>query len=164
VTDDQSAAVTTHTDVFLRGRRRAGRQISALSAVLVGGFLGGVARYLLDSAFPAPVPQFPWTILAINLAGSLLLALLLVVALEVWSARPLVRPMWATGFLGAFTTFSTYVVAVVRLAQADAWATALGYAIASIVGGLAVAAFGFWLGRSALSHARRNRRHDHEGY
>lgn len=164
MTEDRAATVATRSDLFRRIHRpQRRREPAVLVAVLVGGFLGGVARYLLDSAFPAPVPHFPWTILGVNLAGAFLLALLLVVALGVWPAHSLLRPLCATGFLGAFTTFSTYVVAVVELAQAGAWATGVTYALASIAGGIATASLGFWLGRAALARTSRGDDPDDDG-
>jgi CrcB protein len=125
-----------------------------LAAIVVGGSLGGVARYLLDTAFPTEPPQFPWALFGINIAGSLLLAVFMVLVIESRFAGTRVRPFWATGFLGAFTTFSTYVLALVQLSQAGAWGTALGYGLASIGGGLVAVAAGFRGGRRLV--ARRS--------
>ena len=78
-----------------------------LLAVAVGGFVGGEARYLLGLAFPTTRGTFPATIFAINVSGAFVLALLLVLIMEVWRPTTYVRPLWCTGFCGAYTTFST---------------------------------------------------------
>jgi CrcB protein len=117
-------------------------------AVFVGGFFGGLARHGLDEAFPASANRFPWTTFAINLGGAFLLALLLVLVLEVLPPTRLVRPGLGTGFLGAFTTFSSLAVSTDQLAAHGHAGIAVGYAAGSLFGGLACAALGLIAGRS----------------
>ena len=159
--DTDAAGIGTGTsDVFRfepAGPDRLRKRAGTYAAIVVGGFLGGGLRYVLDELFPAPVPQFPWTVLIVNVTGSFLLGLLLVLAIEVWQTGPVVRPLWATGFLGAFTTFSTYVLAVVQLVDAGAWVTGVGYAASSVAAGLAAAWFGLRLGRSLVARVGRPR-------
>lgn len=117
-------------------------------AVAIAGFAGAVARYSLGFAFPdGGEASFPWATLAVNLAGSLLLGLLFGIA----SRRKL--PTWfkeavGTGFLGAFTTFSTFNGQLWLLWKHQAYAPAIGYALASGVGGWLLAAAGLaWGGK-----------------
>lgn len=77
-----------------------------LLAVAVGGAVGAVLRYGLTVAFPDGSGAFPWTILAINVVGCFLLALL--PGLGVVRRRPLLTPLLGPGVLGGFTTLSAY--------------------------------------------------------
>ena len=86
-----------------------------LAAIGAGGALGGAARYLIEQAMPADRDAFPWATFVINVSGSLALALLLVFVLEIWPPTRYVRPFAAIGFLGAYTTFSTWMVETAEL-------------------------------------------------
>lgn len=130
-------------------------QAGVVLAVFVGGFFGGLARYGLGEAFPASASQFPWTTFGINLSGAFLLALLLVLVLEVLPPTRFVRPALGTGFLGAFTTFSSLAVSTDQLAAHGHTGVAVLYAAGSLFGGLACAALGLVAGRS-LRGGRRN--------
>jgi fluoride exporter len=76
------------------------------AVVAVGGAAGALCRYLLSQAFTGPEGSFPWVVLAINVGGSGLLAGL--PALARVRRNPLLPPLLGTGFLGGFTTMSTY--------------------------------------------------------
>jgi CrcB protein len=104
-----------------------------LAAVSAGGVLGALARYLVATAMPHTPTQFPWSTFVINISGCLLIGALMVVLTEVWTGRRLLRPLLATGILGGYTTFSTYVVDVQRGLAAAAPRTALAYLIATPV-------------------------------
>lgn len=146
-----------------RGRQRSGRTarrrgrhgVGVLAAIALGGVLGACARAGLGVAFPERARRFPWTTLAVNLSGSLVLGLALVVLLERSRPGRYLRPFLATGFLGAYTTFSTFVVAVDQLVRVGELAMAAVYLVASLAGGLAAA----WLGVSAARSLPRPR-HD----
>lgn len=84
-----------------------------------------------------------WTTVGINVAGSFLLGLL---AAEHWFSRDL-REAIGVGFLGGFTTFSTFSVQVVLEVDGGRTDKAAAYLIASVAGGVAAAAAGFALGR-----------------
>ena len=77
-----------------------------LLVVAVGGAVGACARWQLGTWFPVGEGAFPWTTFAINVAGSVLLALLPAVAFV--RSRPMLPPALGSGVLGGFTTFSTY--------------------------------------------------------
>jgi CrcB protein len=84
-----------------------------------------------------------WSTVAINVAGSFLLGLLVA---EHWFGRDL-REGLGVGFLGGFTTFSTFSVQAVLEVEAGESGRALAYVMASVLGGLLAAAVGYRLGR-----------------
>ncbi|WP_194896399.1 fluoride efflux transporter FluC [Catenulispora pinisilvae] len=122
-----------------------------LAAIAVGGALGGPARYGLGLAFPTAPHTFPATTFAINVSGSFLLALLVVLILEVWPPTTYVRPFLCVGFLGAYTTFSTWMVDTDRLISAGAWGTAAANLVLSLVAGLGATALGLSVGQGIVT-------------
>jgi CrcB protein len=117
--------------------------VTALWVGLAG--LGGVlARYALSTPFHGDV--LPWVTVAINVAGSFLLGML--VTAHGFSEET--RTTLDVGFLGGFTTFSTFSVQAVLDVEAGEPGRALLYVGASVLLGLAAAAAGYALGRTAL--------------
>jgi CrcB protein len=110
--------------------------------VAVGGVLGVLARYGI-SRLTLHTEALLWSTLGINVGGSFLLGLLVA---EHWFDRDL-REAIGVGFLGGFTTFSTFSVQVVMDVDAGEPGRAFGYLAASVVGGVAAAAAGYALGR-----------------
>lgn len=127
-----------------------------LGAIALGGFLGGEARYLLGLAFPTPHNGFPATTFAINVSGSFILALLLVLILEVWPPTKYLRPLLATGFCGAYTTFSTWMVDTDKLISAGRYGLAAANILGSLAAGLAATTLGLAVGRAVIAY--RNHR------
>jgi fluoride exporter len=114
--------------------------------VAVGGTLGvlsrwGITRLTLHS------DALLWSTVAINIAGSFLLGLLVA---EDWFGRDL-REGLGVGFLGGFTTFSTFSVQIVLEGEAGRAGIVAAYLTASVIGGIAAAVAGYALGR-ALAH------------
>jgi CrcB protein len=117
-------------------------------AVALGAAIGAPCRYLLDRAVTARHRQrFPFGTLLINLTGSALLGVLLG-----WSAAgslpSAVLAGAGTGWCGAFTTYSTFGYETLQLARDGLGRRAIGYAVTSVAGGLALAALGVAIGRS----------------
>ena len=110
--------------------------------VAIGGACGVMARYGIGKA-TFHSDALIWSTVGINIAGSFLLGLL---AAEHWFDRD-VREALGVGFLGGFTTFSTFSVQVVLDVDAGEPWRALGYLVASVVGGIAAASCGYVLGR-----------------
>jgi CrcB protein len=81
----------------------------------------------------------------VNLVGSLLLGMLEVAVTEIWRPHPLLRPALVAGVLGGFTTFSTFAVEAVELAQQNRSTAALSYALLSLSLGIGAAALGYAL-------------------
>lgn len=129
------AAVGDGAEVVVSGAESSQRRHAAVvAAVGVGGAIGTLGRWGLSAAFPVRIERFPWTTLGINLAGSLVLGVVLYIAFERRPPSRLLRPFLAVGVLGGFTTFSTFAVEVVQRAQHHP-SIAAGYVAASIVGG-----------------------------
>jgi len=132
-----------------RLNERVFRRLDVVAAVLLGGCLGGAARYATVRAWPTGSSGFPWSTLTVNLSGAAVLGTLVVLAGTVWRSR-YARPLLGTGFCGALTTFSAVVVDVDRLlARGDA-GVALGYLAASFLGGLVAAFAGIVVARAVV--------------
>jgi fluoride exporter len=112
-------------------------------------------------ARPPATDGFPWDIFAINLSGAFALALLLVLVLEVFPPTRYVRPALGTGFIGAFTTFSSLATAADHLLAHGHPMLAIAYTLGSLFGGLVAATLGLASGR-AIS-AKRRQAHSPEG-
>jgi CrcB protein len=115
-------------------------------AVAAGGALGAPARYEIELIVNSPAGTFPWATFWINLTGSFVLGALLTLVIARWPPSRYVRPFFASGFIGAYTTWSTFVVETDELmahGHADVAAT---YVVASLVGGLAAV----WAGVTAV--------------
>jgi fluoride exporter len=124
-----------------------GLSVATLLAIFVGGAVGTVARYLLEVHHPAAQSGIPWTTLAINLSGSLVIGLLVPLTDHVAHRAPLVRPLLVIGFLGGWTTYSTLAVEATLLAKDGDVGNCLAYLAATVVGGLALVVLGHALGR-----------------
>lgn len=112
-----------------------------LSVIFIGGAAGALARVGLTQLFPVSAGRWPWAVLAINLAGAFALGYL-VRHVEWRGAHRLVRPLLGPGFCGAFTTFSTLQLELLDMLRAGHVWLALGYAAASVLGGLAAVELG----------------------
>lgn len=124
-----------------------------LGAIFAGGAVGTAARAWLQGAVPAAPGAWPWATWGINVAGALLLGVLL----ETLAAsgpdvgwRRAVRLGVGTGMLGGFTTYSAFALDIEQLLRAGAWWLGLGYAVGTLVAGVAAAAAGTWATRRAL--------------
>lgn len=124
-------------------------QGTALVAVAAGGTLGALARYAIGLGLPHLPGTFPLTTFLINVAGCLLIGVLLVVVTEWTTAPALLRPFLATGVLGGFTTFSTYAVDTGELLGAGRIATACAYLVGTLAAALAATWLGMRLARAA---------------
>ena len=122
--------------------------MSKLLVVGLGGFLGAVARYgvtLLVATFWTR--EFPLATFLINVTGSFVLGLFSTLAAERFEVDPRLRLFVATGFVGAYTTFSTFEYETQRLAEAGAVWWGLVNVATSVVVGYAAVQLGVWLAR-----------------
>lgn len=113
----------------------------------LGGALGSMARYHVGLLAVRRGATFPWSTLAVNLLGSLLLAALMQAFLRGRVDDP-VRLALGVGVLGGFTTYSTFNQETLIMAQAGAWGRAAGYVTLTVLGGLAAGALGWTAGRA----------------
>lgn len=117
-------------------------------AVALGGALGSVLRWLASSALARGGDgRFPWGTLAVNLAGSFVIGLMLGAPDSRGPLAPGLRLLVVTGLLGGFTTFSAFSWETIALARSGQAIAAIGYAAGSLAGGLAAAALGLALVR-----------------
>jgi len=113
-----------------------------------GGFLGANARYLLSRWIADRYgAEFPFGTMFINLSGSLIIGFVLTVLAARSGLSPNYRLLIAVGFLGAYTTFSTYTYDALTMMRADEWLKSLVYVAASVVGGMAAVTAGMLVGR-----------------
>ena len=104
-------------------------------AVGLGGAAGALARYGLDRLIEHHVMTvFPWSTFTINVTGCFLAGLAVAALVDRHDLPAWVRTGIVVGFLGAYTTFSTYMLESWRLIEGGAW----GYALANLGGSVAV--------------------------
>jgi len=117
-------------------------------AIAAGGAMGAVFRWWIAGAVQRLAGSaFPWGTLAVNVLGSFLLGFLFVWLIERSSVGELARLAITVGFLGAFTTFSTFSVETVRLIQEGALALAAGNILSQVVLCVCLAWLGMQLAR-----------------
>ncbi len=121
---------------------RLGLSVGVLLAVFVGGALGTLARYVLDTAFTTSSGHFPTTTLAINLSGSFAIGLAVPLAEMATPRFPSARPFFVVGVLGGWTTYSALAVDAVLLGKDGHLALSMTYLAATLVGGVALATLG----------------------
>ena len=123
-------------------REPSRREADVVALIALGGGLGALARYGLARLWPTRAGCFPWATFVTNVAGCLAMGVLLACVLHIWPPSRYRRPFLGTGILGGFTTFSTYVVETRGLLSVGHLPLAVGYALGSVVSGVA----GAWLG------------------
>jgi CrcB protein len=117
--------------------------------IALGGALGANVRYIVNLLAGRWLGvTFPYGTLGINITGSLVLGFFLTLATERLEIDPLWRLFFATGFLGAYTTFSAYTYESLLLLREGAYVPALAYLVGSVLGGLGGAALGIAAARS----------------
>jgi CrcB protein len=111
-----------------------------LGAIFVGGFAGAIARAALVEGLPHDSGRWPWSTFLVNVAGALALGYFTTRLQERLPLSSYRRPLLGTGLCGALTTFSTMQLELLQMLDAERYALALGYALASVAAGfLAVA-------------------------
>ncbi len=126
----------------------------ALAAILAGGGIGSVLRYIVFVVVTQRVgPGFPWSTMLINVTGSLIIGIVFELSQTRAIGMPhLMRLFLMTGVLGGYTTFSTFSLDIALLAGERAVLAAALYACGSVLLGLAAAFAGIILVRSFSMH------------
>ncbi|WAH38513.1 fluoride efflux transporter FluC [Alicyclobacillus dauci] len=96
---------------------RLDKPIVASLAVFVGGCIGGTLRELCNVLLPST--HFPWGTFVVNLVGAFALGVLLELKTTARFLRPWLLTALTTGTIGAFTTFSTWILDILRLSQSS---------------------------------------------
>jgi fluoride exporter len=116
--------------------------------IAIAGALGALSRYGVSSLVNRHFGErLAWGTLTVNIAGSLLLGLLMQVGMSSEAIPKSLRMALTVGFLGAFTTFSTFSYETYRYVENGAWGTAAVNVVANVIPGLIAAAAGLALGR-----------------
>ena len=122
-------------------------EVALVVGVALAGALGAPARYLVEriarTRWPSP---WPWGTFVVNISGSFALGVVVGLVLA-QGLDPDVRTIAGTGFLGAYTTFSTYAYETVRVAadRPPRRGLAVAYASGSVVASVLAAAVGLAL-------------------
>jgi len=140
-----------------RGHRRRRAQPDVLAAIAAGGAAGTPARYEMTRLIHVTKGTFPWATFWTNVTGSLVLGFLLILIIERFPPSRYLRPFLAIGFLGAYTTFSTYMVDTDTLIKDHHAAIGITYLLASAVAGLAAVWAGIVAGRLVPTHRQTPR-------
>ncbi|HUC08995.1 MAG TPA: fluoride efflux transporter CrcB [Stellaceae bacterium] len=118
-------------------------------AIAIGGTLGCWARYGMTNLVQAIYGrEFPYATLSINVLGSFLMGFLFIETLERLTISPQFRIGILTGFLGGFTTFSTFAMETLLLAEQGEPAKSALYAVLSLGLGFLAAFAGAYIARN----------------
>ena len=113
----------------------------------IGGFIGSIARYLVGGWFAARFGSaFPYGTFAINITGSFIIGFFLAFAQQRAGISPYWRLFFAVGFVGGYTTFSTFEYESISLLQSGEMLLGATYMIGSVVLGAVAAIGGIVLG------------------
>lgn len=117
--------------------------------IAAAGSLGALGRYGLEGLVSNRVRgAFPWGTWMVNVTGSFVLGLVFTLMTERFLPHPNLRAAVTIGFLGAYTTFSTFSLETVRLFEDGAVMLGVANAVASVGAGIAAVYAGIWLGRA----------------
>lgn len=117
-----------------------------VAAVLVAGAVGAVIRYALSRAYPVRPGHLPGGILIVNVVGSGIAGALIGLA-ERAALSPDLRLVLVTGFCGGLTTFSTWSVETIELADGGRWRAAILNVVVTLALGLGAAVAAYLLAR-----------------
>lgn len=122
--------------------------MNGLFPVMIGGAIGAGARHLVGQAMLARLgPGFPWWTLSINIAGSLLMGLLIGALARGSDGGHTARLFFGVGILGGFTTFSSFSMEFWLLFERGQTGQAATYVLASVVGAILACGLGLFFVR-----------------
>ena len=121
--------------------------MQTILAVAAGGALGALSRFWLAGVLNDKADRLPVGTLTCNILGSLVMGVLFVLIMEKARLSPELRPLLMVGFLGAFTTFSSFSLETVALLQEGHIMSALIYVLLSVLMCIAALSAGIWITR-----------------
>jgi CrcB protein len=128
--------------------------VSIWLAIALGGALGAIARFgFSHQVYTWLGRDFVWGTLAVNILGSFLFGLLTVLLVEKWSLGIEWRMFFLVGFLGAFTTFSTFAFDTMMYFENGELAKALINMLVSVVTTVIAVGLGIWLAKQFISNS-----------
>jgi fluoride exporter len=115
----------------------------------IGGFAGAISRYLVDGfVTDRTAGAFPWGTFVVNATGSFVLGLLFAMTTERVLLPADIRGPVMIGFIGAYTTFSTYMLESWGLVESGSYGPAIVNLVGSVLVGLVAVALGLVIGRA----------------
>jgi CrcB protein len=115
--------------------------------IAVAGALGALARYGLDGWVSERGGAFPWGTFVVNVTGAFVLGFVFTVMTERFLVASWLRTTITIGFLGSYTTFSTFTLETFRLLQSGSYVLGALNGLGSLTAGLAAVWCGVVLGR-----------------
>lgn len=116
--------------------------------ISLGAISGALSRYYLTTALSQQLgTAFPYSTLFVNLSGAFLMGLFVTLAIEKFILSPEIRLAIATGFLGSYTTFSSYELDAEKLFVSRSWGITSLYWIGSAILGVLCLELGTYLAR-----------------
>ena len=124
-------------------------QVSTCLWIGIGGFFGAVARYGINTWLTTRWgTAFPYGTLFVNVSGSFVLCLMIAMLTRGVDVTPALRLALTVGFLGSYTTFSTFSADTLLLLESGYTLRGLAYVVGSVLGGVLMGVAGLLLGRS----------------
>lgn len=121
-----------------------------LAAIFLGGAIGALLRVGLAETVAGAAPKWPWPTFIANIVGAFALGYFVTRLQERLPLSTYRRPLLGTGFCGAFTTFSTMQIELLRMVDAERYGMAVAYWGTSVVAGLA----GIWTATAIVRKLR----------
>lgn len=121
-----------------------------LGAIFAGGAAGALLRTWLGLELAAAPTAWPWATFAVNVSGCFALGYIATRLQERLPPSTYRRPLLATGFCGAYTTFSTVQIEILTMLDASHVNLAVGYAAASVAAGY----LAIWLATAGVRRVR----------
>lgn len=118
-----------------------------LVVIALGGALGALGRFWVSGVLNNAHYRLPFGTLTVNVLGSFLMGVCAVLIMEKAKLSPEFRPLLMTGFMGAFTTFSTFSLESVAMIQEGHVISALIYILLSVILCLVALSLGLFLAR-----------------
>ncbi len=129
-------------------------EVQVLTAVSAGGAVGAAARWSVGQAWPVHPGVWPWSTLAVNVAGCFAIGVLMVFVARTAGHLPYLRPFLGVGVLGGFTTFSAFALETVELAATGQLALAGAYVLSTPILAIGAALLGTRLTSMVAGGAR----------